>query len=275
MAQKLAKTDANQLSYSATVRAAYEVHGKRIAEKAGAVLFKGKKRKRLDLVTVTEDILELLSEAEAELNATAAAHADELADDDPLREERDEIKLEINDDLLRAKSMISGAFGPKFLSRLGLDRPLEDRPDLVQKVAAGVVRLLRKVKKPAQSFAGAKVDFVQIADNGGVKVGRLAGLLSSLKREEREAQQTMVARDQAAAHWRLVVTLAGGWLEGLARIAGENRIADLVRPTERRRAGIQGAAGDVVDGGAEDATDATDTDATDADATDTDADPNG
>ena len=269
MAKKLAKTDANQLSYSADVRAAYEVHGKTIAEKAAAILFKGKKRKRLDLVAVTEEIKELLVEAEQALNDAAAAHADELADDDPLREERDETKLEIGSDLLSARSMVLGTYGAKFLKRVGLDRTLEDRPDLMHKLAASVVRLLRKAKKPAQSFVGGKVDLIAVADNLEGKVERLAGLLDSLKREEREAQQTMIARDQAGGHWRVVVTLAGGWLEGLARIAGEHEVADRVRPTERRRSGIiqatdADAETEVDEDAAEDLE--TDTDATDTDA---------
>ena len=239
MAKPIGRTQANQLAFSARVRAVMQVSGEQIAEKAAEVLFKKRKKKRrLDLVAVTQDILELLNEAEAELEATSEAHADELADDDPLREERDDAKLDLSSGMLSTKSILTGAFGARFVKRVGLDRPLEERPDLVSKVAAGAVRLLRKVKKPASSFAGAKLDLNDLADELDAKVKRVNGLLSALKREEREAQQTMIARDQATEHWANVITLAAGWMEGLARIAGEHKIADNVRPTEHRRNGI-------------------------------------
>lgn len=276
MGKVIQKTSANQLAYSAVVSSAYEVHGTRIAEKATEVLFRGKKkRKGVDLVAVTQGIAMVLKDAEADLEGTASAHADELADDDPLREERDEAAIDLGAGFLSARSIITGVFGVTFAKRVGLDVRVEERPDLMKKIGASVIRLLRKTKKPAASFAGSKVDLGSVADELDVKVVRLAGLLSSLKREEREAQQTMIARDQAAAHWNLVVTLAGNWLEGLARIAGEHEIADRVRPTERRRIGIPDelvvAEGDTEEEETEVETEESDTDATDTDATDTDA----
>lgn len=275
MGKVIQRTSANQLAYSAVVSSAYEVHGTRIAEKATEVLFKKKKRRKgVDLVTVTRDIALILKDAEQDLEETASAHADELADDDPIRQERDEAAIDLGAGFLSARSLVTGVFGMKFAKRVGLDVRVEDRPDLMKKIGASVIRLLRKTKKPATSFAGSKVNLASVADELDVKVVRLAGLLSSLKREEREAQHTMIARDQAAAHWNLVVTLAGNWLEGLARIAGEHEIADRVRPTERRRIGIPDdlvvAEGDTKEEETEVETDDTDVDA-DTDATDTDA----
>jgi hypothetical protein len=197
MAERIATTTANQIAYSQAIRAVLEVSGRSIAEKADAILFKRRKRKKLDLVALVEGLHELVEEAERELQAAANAHADELADDDPLREERDEVKREVGDAYLSAKGMLTGAFGASFAKRVGLDVVLEDRPDLVRKIGARVVRLLHKVKKPKNSFGGSKIDLGEIADALDEKVERLAGLLDSLKKEEREAQQTMIARDQA------------------------------------------------------------------------------
>lgn len=180
----------------------------------------------------------MIRRAEERFEAADAAHQDELADDDPLRTERDVAKREVLDAMLSARSTVVGAFGTSFAKRVGLVVVLEDRPDLVEKQAAGAVRLLRKAKAPKDSFAGAKVNLESVADELDAKAATLRGLLDSLDKEQREAEKTLIARDQAGALWHGVSGLGGAVFEMLAEIAGEHEIAERARPTERRRAGI-------------------------------------
>jgi hypothetical protein len=233
----VSKGTADRLGYSNAVRAAIEVNGGGVAKKAEEALF-AKKPKDVDLVAFVETLGTLLKASEEELERADADHAAELADDDPLREERDLAQRELIDALLNARAMITGAYGASFAKRVGLTDALPERPDLLQTQARNAVSLLRRTKKPGVAFAQSKVELGSVADAIEPKSDRLKDLLSSLKREQREAEKTLVARDQAAERWDGVVSLAGAVMEQLARVAGEHEIADRVKPTERRRAGI-------------------------------------
>ncbi|HEY8428657.1 MAG TPA: hypothetical protein VIL20_09795 [Sandaracinaceae bacterium] len=236
-AKKVSKGTADKLAFSRSLGAALEVHGEQIAKKAAAVLFPDGKEE-FDCVELIGAFRRMIRRAEERFEAADAAHLDELADDDPLRVERDLVKREVLDAMLSARATVTGAFGLAVAKSAGLVVVLEDRPDLVEKQAMAAVRSLRAAETPKRAFADAKVDLARVADELEAKAVKLRGLLDSLDRERREAEKTLNAREQAEAHWRGVTGLGGAVFEMMAEIAGEHRIAEGARPTVRRRAGI-------------------------------------
>ena len=104
----------------------------------------------------------------------------------------------------------------------GIPRTADGRPDL---------------RAPAPITEGVRVDLGVLAAGLESRASRLDDALSSVRREEREAQSSLSSRDQAFARWERTYAGVAEVLTGLCTLAGLDDLAAKVRPTARRRAG--------------------------------------
>jgi hypothetical protein len=92
------------------------------------------------------------------------------------------------------------------------------------------------VEKPKQ--AGVTVDAAALAQSLHAPIASLTAALADVGREVREAQLTLKARNEAVGSWNAVYQGVADVVTGIFELVGRADLAELVRPTARRRAGV-------------------------------------
>lgn len=234
----VSKLVADKLVASRAVRTAGEVHSKAIAEGVERWLFDGEKPRKLSVGELCELLVERLGAHERGLELAERAHQAELGDDAAPRERREAASVALRAALISTSELVRGAYGEGYSKLVGLEAPLADRDDLLVQQARSSAERLRSTAPTGKPRDGAAIDrnaLGKALQNDGAI---LDAALESVQREEKEAQQTRIVRDQAEAGWARSYDVVGGVLELFARAAGQDEIADRVRPTARRRSGV-------------------------------------
>ena len=183
----------------------------------------------------------LLVHAIATLREADLAYGEELADDDAARSARDEATAALRGILLSARSAVGATYGEAFASNVGLDASVVVRADQLANHGAHVARLLRKHPAPAPNTPGIRVDLRELADGIDARATALQSALGSVRREDREAQATLSARDAALERYARTYSGVGEIFAGLCTLAGLDDLAAKLRPTHRRRIGLPDA----------------------------------
>jgi hypothetical protein len=179
-----------------------------------------------------------LGGAESTLDAADLAHMAELADDDEPRARRDASVTAARGALLSASSAVSGVLGDSYAKKVGLLAPLAERPDMLLKQITHVADQLGEHAAPKSALEGATLDPKKLAASLGDVRDALKTALGDVAREDREKQTSMSARDAASARFTQVYSGVASILAGFCWLAGLDDLADSVRPTERKRAGM-------------------------------------
>jgi hypothetical protein len=161
------------------------------------------------------------------------------ADDAAPRTGRDESGANVRARLIGLRDTLTGLYGPAILAEYGLNAETPTAPDLLLQRAASVEKLLRKrpiIETPRQP--GVTLDLTALANAVKADAGRLQEKLGDVEREEREAQLTLTVKQEATAKWSTAYQGVADTITGLYEIAGRADLADRVRPTARRRAGL-------------------------------------
>ena len=108
----------------------------------------------------------------------------------------------------------------------------------ITKQARVVHTALAKGAPKAPAKKGRKLDFAALAEDLEVHIAALHAALQHVKREEREAEQALTKRDAAVAAFEPVYTGIADVAAGLLELAGQGDLASRVKPTVRRRAGL-------------------------------------
>lgn len=180
-----------------------------------------------------------LERAEAALREADLAHMAELADDAEPRERRDATVLLLRAQMIDASDAVNGVYGASYAKTVGLQAPLSERPDMLVTQAANIVNLLGANTPPRVRLAGASLDVGALAAALDTKRGAAANALGDVAREEREKENTLSRRESATRKWARVYSGVASILAGLCYLAGLDDLAQRVRVTERRRAGIE------------------------------------
>jgi hypothetical protein len=77
-----------------------------------------------------------------------------------------------------------------------------------------------------------------MADDLTEQLGALSAALADVEREKREAQLTLEAKNKVLAEWTGLYPGIAGATTSLYEMTGRQDLADVVRPTARRRAGL-------------------------------------
>lgn len=238
----ISKTTADKLEYSRAVEEAYAVHGREVAMKLDAWLFAGSAPRALTTQELFDLIAGKLGADGAALAATDLAHQVELGDDTQPRVERDHRADELTECIHRASDVIRGAFGVEYARIVGLEAPLAERPVLLVKQARTTAKLLRETPPPpARGRSAARASVSLTTDEAELieeAASALDEALTSVKREEIEAQKTLLAREEADAVWARTFGCAGDLLAVAATVAGLPGVAERVKTNWRRRVGL-------------------------------------
>ncbi len=235
---KVSKGTTDKLSFSRAVETAIEVHGKDVASAFEQWLFQGEVPRKMSAAEWLTQMRHRLAADAAVFEARDLAHRMELADDSEPRQRRDAASAELRSVMISVRDLIRGAFGPAHVKAVGLDEPDPRRDELLAAQARGVVKRLGEHAFGKPGPGAKNIDIAEMKRAIIKEVERLGVALADVKREEKEAQKSIVERDRAEADWARSYTAVGEMLVAFCRAAGEHEIADRVKPTARRRAGI-------------------------------------
>ncbi len=245
----VSKLVSERIAITRTLTSSISVHGAEVAPAIDDALFSGSPPPGFTALVLLQALGAAAQRAVDDLSATNQAHAAELADDGEPRAARDGARDELRAGLIGIRSTLSGVYGATLLAAYGLAGETPSEAEHLIEAASTTEGLLRNrplTEAPKQE--GVSVDPKALADSLKARVEALRAALGDVRREEREAQVTLQRRNAATATWNKVYQGVADTLTGLFELAGEGELADRVRPTARRRAGLTEAE-DVEGGG--------------------------
>ncbi|MEP7126359.1 MAG: hypothetical protein ABJE95_35835 [Byssovorax sp.] len=235
---EITKLVANRQSNASAVIAALEVHAKASAADVSAVLFPEGSPKHLTVALFIDALGKVLATHADAIGAADRALADELGDDQPYRDARDAARAEVRAALTDCQSSLSGAYGASVVHAYALDGALPVADNLLLQQARVVHAALAKGAPKVPAKKGRKLDFAALAEELEGHIAAFHAALQDVKREEREAEHALARRDAAVAAFEPVYTGIADVAAGLLELAGQGDLASRVKPTVRRRAGL-------------------------------------
>lgn len=242
----VSKMVAARVAISRTVISSLEVHGADVSAELAKILFPKGSPKQLTVEGFVQALAGALQRSVDDLVQADRAHAQELSDDDAPRAARDSSVADVREQLINLRSTLLAVYGPSVLKAYGLAGETPEDAEMLLSRANNTASLLttRELsEKPRQK--GVTVDPKALAKSLSASAKVLEKALGDVRREEREGQLTRQKRDSAAlvqsGRYQGVADLATGIFE----LCGRSGLADVVRPTARRRAGLVEAADEV------------------------------
>lgn len=169
------------------------------------------------------------------------AYVTEQLDDPMVRARRDEAAVSALGGITRARMRIGSVWGDEGLVLYGMNKPLPRLPHEVAAYVRVVVDRLRKTPRTDPDGIGGVVDTEILADALEGTLTPLRQALDDVNTEQRELHGTMLKRDAEVADWYEVYHGGATAMMGLYRMAGQREMAQRVRPTKRRAAGLEPA----------------------------------
>jgi len=157
----------------------------------------------------------------------------ELADDAPARDERDQLATELSSQLVDLRGVLAGFYGSGIASAVLPGQTPRD-PVVLERYAGQVASNLSTVQLPAARLPGAQLDTATISSDVAALQVRLRSQLETVAREVREAQDTLAKKNRAVEDYDRVFQGVATVLTGLFVLAGEDELANKVRPSLRR-----------------------------------------
>jgi hypothetical protein len=235
----VSKMVADRISISGTVMSSLTVHGPEVAPALEALLFPQGAPPDLTVALFLQALHDALARNRDRIGAADLAHAAELADDDPPRAARDAGLAALRANLIGLRATLLGTFGPATLASYGIPTSIPEAPELLVRAATLIEEQLRTrplTEPPLQP--GVSVNPVAVADAIRAQLVAVGDAVAAVERERREAQLTLEAKNKALAEWTAGYPGIASVTTGLFELAGRNDLADVVRPTARRRAGL-------------------------------------
>ncbi|MCA9651572.1 MAG: hypothetical protein KC501_16765, partial [Myxococcales bacterium] len=221
---------------AAAVIAAARTHGSQAAEAISTTLgpHLAKAEDRPDVELLLELSTRALETAITTLVQADTAHEAELSDDAGPRRQRDELATALYDDLIELKEVATGLLGRGALQPLRLEGTTPRDPTVLVRHAEGVIEALRSAELPKSRVRGAKLHTDEWAQRLSEHTEALSSTLGDVARELREAEATLVAKNQALAEHDRTFGDVATLISAVLRMGGQTELAARVRPSPRR-----------------------------------------
>lgn len=233
------KMVSDRLAISNTVMSSLAVHGPTAAPAIEAILFPDGAPKDLTVAGFLEALHDALARNRNQLSDVDLAHVAELADDEAPRAYRDNAVAMLRGNLTALRGNLVAVYGAPVAVAYGVPSPIPESDELLLRAATHVEAQLRtRPLMEAPKHAGFSIDRTAVADALRDLIADVKTATADVERERREAQVTLKAKNEALALWSTIYQGIADATAGLYSLAGLSELADLVRPTARRRAGL-------------------------------------
>ncbi len=229
----------DRIAIARTVLSSLSVHGAEVSDDLEKILFPDGAPAHLTVAMVLTALGATIERATSALREADLANAAELADDDAPRAARDQGVSDLRARIISIRGTLSSVFGNAIVGVYGLAAETPEDADLLVHRATSIASLL--ASRPLVEKAkhdGVTVDAALLGKSLEKPIAHLTAALADVRREEREAQLTLKARNAAAVVWNTRYQGVADAVTGVFEIVGQADLADRVRPTARRRAGI-------------------------------------
>ncbi|HRI68838.1 MAG TPA: hypothetical protein PK156_31630 [Polyangium sp.] len=230
---------ADRVAITTTVTTAIQIHGPEIVPIIEKTLFPAGARNDLTIADVVNAIATHLERVTNALVDADRAHTTELADDDGLRLTRDERTVDMKDLLTTLRSNLLRNYGATVCGAYGLGNAIPEDAAALLILAGNVESLLRSrsLTEPPKNQS-LKIDPILAANDVRDTAATLRTALAKVEQERREAQLTQSTKNEAMAAWGTTYSAAADCTAAFFALAGRTDLAQRVRPTARRRAGL-------------------------------------
>jgi hypothetical protein len=236
---EVSKVVSDRIAITRTLTWAIQVHGAEVADALEATLFPNGAPADCNVRTFLAALQTHAQRSADDVSGKDQAHAMELADDAEPRHNREVTRGALREGLIGTRSTLEGVYGSLILTAYGLAGETPTENDELLQAASTTEGLLRNrplTEKPLR--IGIAVDVKAIADDLHGRIEDLRTALGDVRREEREAQVTRDERNTSLIRWNTSYQGTATVVTGLFELAGKSALADRVRPTARRRAGL-------------------------------------
>lgn len=228
----------NQLKTGSHVASALTVHAKHLAQQLTP---RFPEFDHTTLENMVRAFAARLLEANNKLRKAEDAYFAEQADDPAFRSLRDEKQAQAVDAWDFVVSRIESAEGPNSPRHYGLRQAKPKTPDQLVNVMLAASGRLRESNAPFVDRLGVSTSPASLADLLQHAAQELNTALDHVRRESRELQNALIQRDEAMDAWQQMYQSIAQFAEALFRLAGSPRMAEYVRPTQRRNTGTEAA----------------------------------
>lgn len=235
----VSKMVSDRTAIARTVLTSLSVHGAEVSDDLEKILFPAGPPAHLTVAQVLTALGATIERATTALTDADLANAAELADDEAPRTARDQGIIDLRSKLIGIRGTLSSVFGTAILGAYGLAGETPEDADLLVHRAGNIANLLATrplVEKPKHD--GVTVDAKLLGHSLEKPIAHLTAALADVKREEREAQLTLKVRNEAALVWNTRYQGVADVVTGIFEMVGQTDLAERVRPTARRRAGL-------------------------------------
>lgn len=233
------KLIADRVAISRTVLTSLNEHAPEIAKDLEAVLFPEGAPKSLTAADLLHALRDALARTTEAMFAADLAHTRELADDDAPRALAAERVEGLKALLLSLRTTLASTYGVPVAAAYGIPSQIPDDPEVLLRVAGTIERLLRErplVEPPKiKSLAIAPL---AVSEDLGFAIVELKRALADVDREKREAILSQSTKTLAMARWLSTYQGVTEAACGLYALAGHAALAEGIRPTARRLAGL-------------------------------------
>lgn len=235
---EVSKRVANCEAAARTVTSSAELHGPEVAAQLAQLLFPDGAPEPLTMAGLIQALGQSLERSTKALHEADIALANEIADDEKYRDDRDAATLTVRQDLIDASDLVRSTYGAEHLVTYGLQGETPRASDLLHNHGVNVERLLRQTPMPATPKPGRPaIDAAALADALRAHLDELKGTLGDVERESREYQTALTARDAELVDQQRIYQGVTEVLTGLFTLASRADLAARVRPSTRRRTG--------------------------------------
>jgi hypothetical protein len=169
-----------------------------------------------------------------ELVAADRVHESEKADDVEVRQELDEAIDGVYREVVDFRAVLEGVGGTAATAQAGLAGATPREPIALGRLAHALHDRLPALTGVTSMRRGVTFDAMAYAEPLKEALSRLERAQQALRREERELEATLMAKNRVmSAHDTRFLTIART-LESLFRLAGFEELANRVRPSARR-----------------------------------------
>ncbi|MDJ0764741.1 MAG: hypothetical protein QNJ97_17305 [Myxococcota bacterium] len=185
---------------------------------------------------------EQLMDASAEALKTATramvtadeAHIAELDDDPAHRAARDAAADQIRNVFVDFRDLTRTMFGASYVASLGYEGETPEDPVMLHRLGQRILDRIDKTDRPHPRFEGMTFDPGPWKQKISDPLAKLDTALKNTNTEVREAEQTLSAKHRAIEAYDAVFSKTAGLVSAMLCIAGEQLLADRVRPVKSK-----------------------------------------
>lgn len=225
---------ANRVATANSILAAVREQGPIVAAAIGK---DGEELDEARCLALLADLAAILKRRTDALSAADLQYGAEQADDAAPRAARDEAVGAGVEAAISCRAALVSGLGEAAAAKYGLAGATPHDPAELLTVLNRSAGLLALAPARGTDKFGREITTEMIGkviSDAAAKLGAATGAVES---EARELQVALVARDRKLQAWQQAYVGIGGIIEGLFRLAGEDRFADYLRPTARKTTG--------------------------------------